>query len=341
MTDEIEVTATAEPSPIVETPAIEGEGSPTPPEPEAEPRTRRDSIEKAFADLDAPEGDKAPKAEPTTDAQGRRRNPDGKFASKEPEAEKQPETEDKTAVSEAPSRFSPDAKAAWKDAPASVQGEIKRAITELESGLAQKDAQLEPLKPYFEMAQKHGVTVDGALGNYVRMEQLLSKDLRGGLTALAQNFGMTLDDMIAKATGQQSQSDAKDREILDLRNQVQNLSQQVTGVSQTVQKNNEDQIYSQIEAFAAEHDRFDELSSDISRLLQTGYAKTLDEAYGLAERLNPAPQPDPPAPAETAQPRQQLSVTGAPNAGSNPGSRKPSRNRTEALQRAFSGVGLT
>jgi hypothetical protein len=362
MTDELDVTASAEPISATETPAIEGDGAPTPPDPTgnepSEPRSRLESIEKAFADIDEPDaGEPAKKAEPKVDESGRLRGPDGKFAAKdatEPEAEpaKAPEGTDRGTISEPPSRFSPDAKEAWKDAPDSVKGEIKRAITELESGLAQKDAQLEPLKPFFDMAQQHGVTVDGALGNYVRMEQLLAKDMRAGLDAIAQNFGISFDQMIAQATGQaqSGQPDPRDQKIAQLTSQIHDLTNQINGVSTTVNRSQEQAIMAEVESFASDKPAFDYLQDDIAARLSANSGMTLDQAYNAALEnaqrvsavLNPPSQPDNPAsPAAPTQPREQRSVTGAPNAGSDPGTRKPSRNRSEALQRAFSATGLT
>lgn len=364
MTDENEVTAPAEPSPTPETPAILGDGAPTPPNPEPEstqePRSRLDSIEKAFADIDAEAPTAEAKPEPKTDDQGRLRGPDGKFAPKEPSAELKPEAPkeaepaDKGLISEPPDRFSADAKVAWKDAPEPVQGEIKRAITELESGLAQKDAQLEPLKPFFDMAQQHDVKVHEVMGNYVRMEQLLAKDMRAGLTVLAQNFGISFEQMIAQATGQapQGQADPRDAQIASLTAELHDLKNMVTGVSDTVSQSQEKDLVQQIETFAADKPAFDYLENDIAALLTQNPGMTLDQAYGAAfenaqklmAALNPPPNPEPesnPAPsAVPAQPRPQRSVTGAPNAGSDPDTRQPSRTRTEALQRAFSAAGV-
>ena len=348
MTDE--VTAPAEPSPIAETPAFETADTPTPPEPQAdpEPRSRMDSIEKAFADVGEGEA-----AEPAPES-GQPRGPDGKFVAKEqeqPAAEEKPEETpevDKGPLSEAPSRFSADAKEAWKDAPDSVKGEIKRAITELESGLAQKDEQLTPLKPFFDMAQEHGVQVHDVLGNYVRMEQLLAQDMRAGLTAVAQNFGMSLEQMVAQVTGQQQegQPDPRDAQITALQTELHDLKGKVNGVSNNVQQSQEADLMRQIEAFASDpaHSRFAELEGEIARLIQTGYANDLPQAYDIADRLNPAPQPAPAEPTPTATPAQtrlQRSVTGAPNAGSDPAQRRPSSNRTEAIARSFERVGLS
>lgn len=344
MTDEIQAPTPAE-QPVIE----QTEGAPLPPdpvEPKAEAKaesTRMDSIEKAFKSLGEEAGEKEAKPD------DRPRNPDGTFAAKDLAGEKpveKPKEEAKPVEvkDEPPSRFSPEAKAAWKDVPDPVRHEFRRAMTEMQNGIQQKDEQLAPLKPYFEMAKQHGVELAPTLGNYVRMEQLLAKDMRQGLEAIAQNLGMTFDDMIAKATGGQSQSTDKDREIIELKQTVQALQEQVGGVTQHVRQSYESDVMRQIETFAADKPAFDYLQNDIAARLQDDPNITLEQAYddALAHAqqmmavLNPQPQPAP-----TPQPRPARSVTGAPSAGSNPGQRAPSANRSEAVMRAFGAVGLS
>lgn len=321
-----EITAPAE---QFSTPEISTEGAPLPPEPSEAPISRRDALERAMTKVDGEEPVK----------EGPQRQPDGKFApkeeAKEPEAPKAP-------ISEPPSRFSPDAKAVWAQAPVPVQAEIKRAITELETGLKQKDEMLAPLKPFFEMAEQHQVTVQDALGNYVRMEQLLSKDPRAGLAAIAQNFGWTLPQMIAFVSDKpQGQPDQRDQTIVELQRELAAIKGQVGTVTQTLEQQRVGEVMKHVESFAAQNPRFTELEGEILRLLQSGYAEDLETAYKYADRLNPAPQSAAPAaPAPAPQTRPVRSVTGAPNAGSSPGARPPSSNRREALTSAFAQVGL-
>ena len=135
--------------------------------------TPRASLDRAFDAVEQAEREAAPaeatpaKAVKPTDAAptaegGQPRDEHGKFKAKDaaPETpagdEPKPDTaqaadvegkkeetakaeEDKpagdTPFAEPPSRFSPDAKAAWKDAPAPVQAEIHRAVAELEKGI--------------------------------------------------------------------------------------------------------------------------------------------------------------------------------------------------------------
>jgi len=344
------------------------------PKPKSEREKRRESLEKAFKKVeDDEEGEKqangspsTPKADPkaaedtkAAKEEGPKRSADGKFAAKEAEkpdakaaesaedgqeAKEAPKTPSK--VAEPPARFSAEAKAAWKDAPESVRGEAQRAVRELEHGLQQKDQQLRPLEPFIKMAREQGTTVDAALRNYVGMEQMLRKDPRQGLMTLAQNMGMTPQQMAGYLTGQpqqKGQQDPRDQQIIALTQQVRQMQQQFGQVNGTIQEQRQQAVLNQVQQFAADKPRFDELAPEIARMIETGYASDLSDAYEKADRMNPAPAPVPQptaAPAPPAQTRPARSVTGAPTAGSNPGTRKSSQTRTEALSRAFRSAGL-
>ncbi|MEM9523593.1 MAG: hypothetical protein AAF982_06315, partial [Pseudomonadota bacterium] len=224
-----------------------------------------EAIEKAFRDVEAP-GKDADEAKPAdTPAEGARpRGPDGKFVAKDgaqPADVARPDapSADRAPLGEPPARFSADAKAAWNDAPDAVKGEIKRAIGEMERGLAQKDEQLAPLKPYFDLASQHGVEMHEVLGNYVAMEQLLARDMRQGLTAIARNFGMTLEDMLGHVTGQAARNPAendKDRQIVTLVQKIEQLEQRLGGVSQNVEQQRRQGVQAEIDAFEQANPRF-------------------------------------------------------------------------------------
>lgn len=359
MIDEPLAPAPAEPAPVAESPAPEApQESPAPSETRSEPVSRSDAIKRAFdkvSEGDEPVGEA--KAEPKQEGDGPARGPDGKFVARDGEpksqdgqqgAEKAPETAEtkpqgKTPLSEPPARFSADAKAAWKEAPEALRGEMRRAIGELERGIAAKDETLRPLKPFMDMAQQSNVQLHEVMQNYVRMEQTLARDPRAGIEAIANNFGMTFDQFLGQLTGQQPEQgkDAHDREILALWQENQRLEQRLNGLDQNFNQQREQSVMSDVQRFAAEHPRFDELAPEIARLIETGYASDLSDAYEKAERLNPAPAQaaPPPPPAASAQTRQRQSVTGAPGSGSNPAFR-PSTNRSEAIQRAFQRSGL-
>jgi hypothetical protein len=333
------------------------------------PSTRREALDKAFAALDKADApnEAAKPVEADAKPKGDRvRNPDGTFA---------PATADKSAtitppvtppveaakpvdsapVEDAPSRFSPDAKAAWKDAPPAVRGEIKRAITELESGLAQKNDKLrsfEGLEQYVPLAAQGGKTVAQIFENYVGFERMVRQNPIQGTMHLLSNLGISAHEVAAAILGQEPSQQAaqSDRTIMELRQQVQQLQQQVGTVAQTFEQQQAAEAMRMIEQFKANKPRFDELRTDMQFFMEHGKASTLDEAYALAEKLNPLPQVTPqPAPAPVqavpaipaAQTRKAaLSVTGSPAAGSNPTLRKDPSSRRGALDNAFASVGL-
>jgi len=313
----------------------------------------RSSIERAFAAMEAKNA-----AAPVDDlAQpGRDRNADGTFKATEKAIEGVVAAEaatpaDKPAVTavEPPSRFSPDAKAAWATAPDAVKSEVTRAIKELEGGIQQYQQAFEPYKAFDQQLKQSGQSFQEVFDHYTGIEQLLERDLLAGLDQIAQNSGFSLKQIAAHVMGQpqDQQATQQDSVIRELRNEIANLKKDIGGVSTTIRSQQEKAISSQIDEFAAGKPRFDELSNDIAFFINSGRTKDLQEAYDLAERLNPAPV-TPPAPAAQAAPpadpaqtlKGQLSTTGAPSSGSNPAHRKPPASARDALDKAFAASGL-
>ncbi|MCP5087441.1 MAG: hypothetical protein GY952_11640 [Rhodobacteraceae bacterium] len=327
----------------------------------------------AKAEEPAKEGEKS--------ADERERNPDGTFKAKEGEdaptvakdgekAEKQAKEpkgaeDDKKATdgfTEPPNRFSTDAKEAWKDAPLSVRAEIRRMEREFGAGLEKYRTDAEAFTEYKDFAAEltqNGQKFSDVVGQYKGIEALLARDPVQGLDTICRNLGTTLADVAAKVTNQTPNETAQQQqnatydlrqENNELRQEIASLRDDVSGVRTTVTTQAEQQAMSQINDFAQNpsHPRFEELSADISLLLNNRRASNLAEAYTLAERLNPVPLTEAPAPAseaETPAPQAQtlkgqLSPTGAPGSGSNPDNRKVPASARDALDNAFSRVGL-
>lgn len=355
MTDDaMTVAADAAPMPEAQVSSAPAETSqPSTPEP-----TPRGAIERAFAAMQ--EKNAAPKpAEATEQPQtGRERNPDGTFKPAQQAADAQQQaqtTEDTTKAAttfaEPPSRFSADAKAAWATAPEPVKAEVTRAIKELEGGIQQYQQAFEPYKDFDKQLRANGQTFKEVFDHYTGIESLLAQDPIKGLDTICRNLGTSLQSVAAQIMGQpqDQQRTQADSYISELKAEITELKKQVGGVTTTIQSQQEKALLDQIDAFAADKPRFDELSNDIVFFLNSGRTKDLQEAYALAERLNPAPAMAPAAPAAPAATTQtvspqtrkgQLSPSGAPASGSNPASRKPPESPRDALQRAFASVGI-
>lgn len=364
--------AAAEPNlaPISEAPAnptnpIESSGPEKAPEPVAEVKPSssvKEAIERADAKLKAqPEVKPNAKLDAKSDAakaEPKARDETGKFTQKAaPDAQPSQPVEQKQAVAteppkqptafhEAPKRFSDDAKAAWEAAPEPVRAEIHRAVKELETGITQYRDVVEPLKPYLQMAQRHNTSLTKALDQYIGLEQALKSqnvnEKLAGIEEVFRHAGISPRDYAAHILGQtpdqvQSQQDAT---IAELRQEISGLKQQLGGVTQSVQTQREQAALQEVNKFATDHPRFEELADIIVEEMKHGYS--LQDAYDRAERLNPAPVKAPasspviPAKPADAHTKGTKSISGTPSPGSSPSAKQsPSPSIRDALKRAM------
>jgi hypothetical protein len=247
-------------------------------------------------------------------------------------------------ASEAPARFSADAKAAWDQAPAAIRTETLRALGELEGGLSRYQQAFEPLKPYFALARQHNTTLHEAMERYTALDQaLLSDDPRSRLTAIARvldHAGLSPADYANFVLGQHRPApEANERPFNELRRELADLRHELGGVTSTLAERQHDEIAREVEAFARDHPRLNDndFARTVGRLIATGMADDLKAAYDMADRLKPAsPQK---FPADQTR-KGQLSITGAPVSGSNPSTRKPPQTARESLDRSFASLGL-
>jgi hypothetical protein len=238
------------------------------------PDARRDAdIDKAINDALGPDdGDKpAPKpkvAEPV--------------AAEKPEAKK---------AEKPPSGFDDAALAEWEAVPESVRGAVHRRTQEMERGIEKYrvDAQAyEPIKPFAEMAKASGTTVDVALNRYINLEQKLRADPLGGLQEVVANLNLKKADGTLVIMGQSPDETASRQEatIMQLSRQLQAVTEQLSGFSGHVQKQQEQAQYSNAEAtwsdFQSQYPRAVELQEPIAEFL-TNYPQL--DSVPVSERL--------------------------------------------------------
>lgn len=205
---------------------------------------------------------------------------------------------------EPPSRFDDAAKGEWERAPEAVKGAVHRTIREMEAGIQkhkQAAEEFESVREFADMAKQHGTDLKSALKNYVGIEQQLRQNPLQGLQQIVSNLGLkkpdgspvTLRDIAGHVMGQApdavaSQSEAQ---VMELRQQVQQLQEQLGGVQQHFQSQKTATVANEVEAFRATpgHDRFDELQDDIAAYLRSGLSdanlppkERLKEAYDYA-----------------------------------------------------------
>lgn len=370
-----------------ETPASEVKtGEIIPPEKKepAKPVSVRDAVRNAREKLEAQEkaeqeAKSAPKAEqpPAEKKEPAARDQTGKFTPREqqqpnqaqqPAAQTQPqqgqEEKPRTAHRDPPPRFSSDAKAAWETAPEPVKAEIHRAIRELEDGqqkYRQSHERYETIRQFDEIARSNGHELRQSLEKVVAIEQAFSRSPVEGFQRICDHFGINMRALAAHIAGQtpdQVQA-GQDQTISELRREIASLKEQVGGVSNTFQQQQQAAMSKEVEAFAADNPRFYDIMDDVTFFLQSGRIDQtlppldrLKEAYSLAERLNPAPQAitsqieqplrpakDPDLSAQTA--KGSKSISGAPSSGSDPAmTGKPETvSIKEAIKRARAQAG--
>lgn len=283
-----------------------------------------------------------------------------------------------TKFKEPPQRFAPTAKAEWEKTPEPVRAEIDRSIKELENGLQkykQSAERFEELAEYEQLSQqfykqplketlKNYAELDRNLNNpetnLATLERLVAGMKYVGVDNQTYNWDMRqLAEYVLQQTDQgvetfQDPSADIKRELADVKRQLAEFQQGITQQRETERMTKTQTIEQQIQQYAAENPRFDELFNDAEMILSSPkFQKTGDavadlrKAYEMAERLNPAPSLAPPAsalaaPDAAAQTRKaSASVTGAPGAGSNPAKKPVPSSSRDALKAAFAAKGLS
>lgn len=265
-------------------------------------------------------------------------------------AQPQPAPATESKHSTAPTRFMKEAQAAWNNTPEEVRAETHRAINELEGGLAKYKEGSErwtELAEFDALARQHSTTIKQTLSNYVAADQLIARDPVKGIEHVLKSHGISLVDFAEHVLDREvgSQSSANDPVITGLRQQIDNLTKQLQDTQTQQRTSVRERIDAEVAAFQKAHPRVADpaFESEMAFFISSGKAKTLQEAYELAERLIPAPKgpnvanPDPADQTRKAS----LSLTGAPDAGSNPAvAGKRSRSIRDAVQRAAQQTGL-
>lgn len=259
---------------------------------------------------------------------------------------------------EPPPRMSDHARAEWAAAPESVRGEVYRMAQEFEGAYRKYRGdhdEMETIRPFHELATKHGTTLQRALHNYVGMEQKLRENPVAGLDQIVSNLNLRTSDghkltfrdvayhVLSQSPEQLNQVQTKNAASAQSQ-QIGQLHQMVGTLAQTVQQMHYEKQFGQtrsaVDQFADSHPRFDELGDLIEQELRYGFS--LEEAYQRADRLRPssgnarAAQTRNP----TAQTRSDKSISGAPDSGPSTGPsprRKDDKpvGRREAIQNAI------
>lgn len=260
---------------------------------------------------------------------------------------------------EPPPRMAEHAKADWASAPESVRGEVYRMNAEFDGAYQRYRSDHETMntiRPYHDLAHKHGTTLDRALNNYVSMEQKLRADPIGGLDLIVHNLRLT-DPQTGKQVNLRdvayhvlSQSPDQLKAVQQGNTQqAQNqqlgaLHQEIAGLKNHLQEMHNQQRFSYtrsaVDQFADSHPRFDELADLIEREISLGF--DIDSAYKRAVLLKPGPAAQTGKATPSAQTRTvDRSISGAPATGPANGTGKrngATPSRRDAIREAMANV---
>lgn len=238
-----------------------------------------------------------------------------------------------------PARLSKEAQAEWDKAPPTVRAEVDRAFREMQNGIEQYQQRWEPLKQFDAMARGAGRDLPSVLDDYVTTEAAIVQNPVQGLAHLCQR--LNIDPVkLGQALAGLPPSGGAAPEVAPLMARIAELEQQITGVSSTIRERD---VSSMVANFAKDKPRFEELAEPIAQMLNTGFAKDLQDAYDKAERLYPPPPAPPaatpPAPRPQTPPRPTLQLSGS-NSAPSYGEMKPANSTREAIRRAVERVGI-
>lgn len=276
-------------------PEIEiGEGTPTPETPQ-EPANMRDDIANDVRAVVESLKD--------TKTDDRPRGPDGKFAPKveapepekavapeakpitDPDTSKASEPAPSTAQNAPPVSWSAEAKAEWAKLPPAIQTAVLKRETEASDGFRQKSEQIKQyesvIQPVTERAREYGVQPDQFLRNMIETENALRRDPVGSLKWIAQQYGVDLSTLTSNQAPDGQPSQQAPDVIAPVLSELSGLKSEI----ETFKLQAADQSIKEFEK-NPEHKYFQDVRQDMARLINSGEAKDLKEAYDKAIWLN-------------------------------------------------------
>ena len=317
----------------------------------------RDSIESALSEAASREAvsDDAPAVE----EEGPARGPDGKFAKREAPVEAAPEEipeADKPPAVEAPASWSKEGRELFTGADPKLREYIMQRDRQQQEGVAKLKHEYEgkakfaeemwgEIAPYQQLIESEGGTPAGAVRELLQtaalMRQGTPQQKAQALYQIARQFNVPLSGEQPE-TPSDPRYDALQQELQSVRNEFGQFRQ--SAADQQTQA-----LQAEVDAFKAEHPHFEAVRATMGRLIQSGEAEGLKDAYEKAVWLNPdirestlSEQEAAKEAERKAQERERTekakkaagSVTGAPGLAGNP-SRPAPKSIRGALEQAF------
>lgn len=191
---------------------------------------------------------------------------------------------------EPPSRFLPEARAKWANVPNEVKAEFHRVAQEMEQENGRYRSaheRYEPIREFDEIAKSNGRELKDSLAKVVQVENVLARDIVGGLDMILREIGprkqdgspTTLHDVlshVARNGYQPSQQAYQQPHQSGPNPEIQALRQELNSMRA------EQTVVPVIQEFQRSHPDFDALSPQIEAVLSSG---VIDQLYGTGLSL--------------------------------------------------------
>jgi hypothetical protein len=163
--------------------------------------------------------------------------------------------------------------------------EMRAGIEPLRSKAQFADQINEAIQPYMNTIRGQNLDAPSAVKALMEADHNLRysppDQKRAYLASLARAYGIDLGN-----NGLQSHSGPIDPNYYALQNELNNVRGEITNFKQQQEQVENQALLSEINDFAGKAEYFEEVRPDMIKLLQSGVAGTLEEAYEKAIRLN-------------------------------------------------------
>lgn len=138
------------------------------------------------------------------------------------------------------------------------------------------------VQPYMPLIQSEGGTPLGAVQTLLHTAHQIRQNPEATIKALAHRYGVNIGQQADTTVPEQSP------EFTALKKELMDVKSTLTRNHQALQQQEYDKANSEIDSYkgSGKYPYFDEVRADIADLLEIGKAKTLDEGYKLAIRMN-------------------------------------------------------
>lgn len=169
--------------------------------------------------------------------------------------------------------------------------DLERGYTKKFEKISSREKQLsgleQAIEPYREQWAREGVDEGLMVKQLIAANNFLTTQPVEGIKWLAQQMGVDLQKV---AQPEQSEDQYKDPQIASLEAEIRNLKQHLEQSQQVEAQERQQTVLGQIQAFASETDAdgnllrpyFEDVREEMSILMRSGKAETLDEAYDAA-----------------------------------------------------------